>query len=137
MRGHLAFLASRENHPLPIVLSVNHLLSVHINVFIFHDVQQAVPTDAVVISFSILVLLVQNQNKTCSMQWSFAKSTPDEHQRKGFMGTGYYSLLYSDRTNALSGLRQHRFFLFPYFTPHLILKTRNRGVVRGWKGWKL
>lgn len=53
----------------------------------------------------ILALLVQNQNKTRSLQWSFAKSTPDEPQIKGFVGTGYYSSPYSDRTNALSGLR--------------------------------
>lgn len=33
----------------PIVLSINHLLLIHINVLICRDVQPAVPTDAVVI----------------------------------------------------------------------------------------
>lgn len=65
------------------------------------------------------------------MHWSFVKSTPDEHQIKGFVGTGYFSVLYSDRTNALDIIWiQITEILFSYFTPHLPLKTRNRGAVR-------
>lgn len=37
----------------PIVLSINHLLFIHINVLICCDVQPAVPTDAVVISAAL------------------------------------------------------------------------------------